>query len=176
MDEELSVEDAYIKYVLETIEKYKKYSDRLTRDESEVFPEDVQNILANYQSVKFGILAELNRRMRAIRTLKRKYNDWWNDKVSIARRELLSTMPSGKFPALKEYSIKAQEDNSLEYNKWQEDLQEAEDKYDFMKMVKADWDSFQWTISALNDNMKSELKSLCVDRDYKPKVRTRRED
>ena len=164
--EELSLEDEYIKYVLETIEKYKKYSDRLTRDEFEVFPEDVQNILANYQSVKFGILAELNRRMRVIRTLKRKYNDWWNDKVSIARRELLSTMPSGKFPALKEYSIKAQEDNSKEYNKWQEDLQEAEDKYDFMKMVKADWDSFQWTIGALNDNMKSELKSLCIDRDY----------
>jgi len=174
--EELNSEDEYIKYVLETIEKYKKYSDKLTRDEFEVFPEDVQNILANYQSVKFGILAELNRRMRVIRTLKRKYNDWWNDKVSIARRELLSTMPSGKFPALKEYSIKAQEDNSKEYNKWQEDLQEAEDKYDFMKMVKADWDSFQWTIGALNDNMKSELKSLCVDRDYKPKVRTRRED
>ncbi len=174
--EELNNEDSYIKYVIDTINQYKKYSDKLTRDEFEVFPEDVQNILANYQSVKFGILAELNRRMRVIRTLKRKYNDWWNDKVSIARRELLSTMPSGKFPALKEYSIKAQEDNSKEYNKWQEDLQEAEDKYDFMKMVKADWDSFQWTISALNDNMKSELKSLCVDRDYKPKVRTRRED
>jgi len=174
--EELNSEDSYIKYVIDTINQYKKYSDKLTRDEFEVFPEDVQNILANYQSVKFGILAELNRRMRVIRTLKRKYNDWWNDKVSIARRELLSTMPSGKFPALKEYSIKAQEDNSKEYNKWQEDLQEAEDKYDFMKMVKADWDSFQWTIGALNDNMKSELKSLCVDRDYKPKVRTRRED
>ena len=88
--EELSLEDEYIKYVLETIEKYKKYSDRLTRDEFEVFPEDVQNILANYQSVKFGILAELNRRMRVIRTLKRKYNDWWNDKVSIARRTIIN--------------------------------------------------------------------------------------
>lgn len=174
--EELNSEDSYIKYVIDTINQYKKYSDKLTRDEHEVFPEDVQNVLANYQSVKFGLLLELNRRMRVLRTLKRNYNNWWNDKVSKARSELLSTMPAGKFPALKEYSIKAQEDNSVEYNKWQEDLQEAEDKYDFLKMLKTDWDGLQWILQILNSNMTSELRSLCVDRDYRPKVRTRREE
>ena len=174
----METEDEYIKYVIDTINNYKKYSDKLARDEHEVFPEDVQNALANYQSVKFGILLELNRRMRVLRTCKRNYNNWWNDKISKARSELLSTMPAGKFPALKEYSIKAQEDNSVEYNKWQEDLQEAEDKYDFIKMLKSDWDSFQFVLQILNSNMVSELRSLCVDRDYsiKPKTRTRKEE
>ena len=105
-----------------------------------------------------------------------KYNDWWNDKVSKQEGNYYLTIvlvnPS------KEYSTKAQEENSIEYNKWQEDLQEAEDKYDFMKMVKSDWDSFQFVISSLNDNMKSELKSLCIDRDYNPnqtRVRVKKE-
>ena len=49
-------------------------------------------------------------------------------------------------------------------------------KYDFLKMLKTDWDGLQWILQILNSNMTSELRSLCVDRDYKPKVRTRREE
>jgi hypothetical protein len=163
-------EEQYIEFITNTLSQYKKYSDRLTSDTTEVHPQDVQYLLANYQSTKFGLLAETQKRLQYFRQLERQYNRWWNDKVSIARKELLSKMPAGKFPALKEYSIKAQEDAGEEYNEWQEKLGEAQDKYEFLKGLKSDWDSFQWIISMLNDNMKSELKSLLLDRDYKPTV------
>lgn len=174
----METQDEYVEFVLKSINDYKKFSDKLLGDTYEVHPQDLQYILANYQSVKFGCLAELQRRMRNNKTIKRKYAQWWNEKVSSARGELLSTMPSGKFPALKEYSIKAQEDNAKEYDDWQEKIQDAEDKYDFLKMLKTDWDSFQFILSTLNSNMTSELRSLSVDRDYqsKPKTRTKRED
>jgi hypothetical protein len=161
-------EDSYIEFVVSTLNKYKVFSDRLINSDVEVLPQDVQYVLAHYQSTKFGILLEVQRKMRLIRTIKRQYDKWWNEKVSKARAELLSKMPAGKFPALKEYSIKAQEDNVQEYDDWQEKIQQAEDEYDFVKMLKSDWDSFQFVIQILNSNMTSELKSLCMDRDYKP--------
>ncbi len=177
MSEELT-QDNYVQYVIDTVNRYKKYSDRLLYDDAEVFPQDVQYILANYQSVKFGLLTEYQRNLRHLKTLKRKYESWWNSKVSDARKVLLANMPAGKFPALKEYSIKAQEDNVDEYNDWQFQMQESEDKVDFLKMLKADWDGFQFIIQILNGNMQSELKSLCIDRDYtsRPKERVRKSE
>ena len=174
----METQDEYVVFIMEKLNEYKKFSDKLLGDTYEVHPQDLQYVLANYQSVKFGCLAELQRRMRNFKTAKRQYAQWWNAKVAIARNELLSTMPSGKFPALKEYSIKAQEDNFKEYDEWQERIQDAEDKYEFLKMLKTDWDSFQWILSTLNSNMTSELRSLSVDRDYqsKPKVRRKLED
>jgi hypothetical protein len=173
-DEIELTQDTYVKYVVETINTYKKYSDALRSDEYEIFPQDVQYAMANYQSVKFGLLLEYQRNFRYLKTLKRKYEAWWNSKVSDSRKILLSSMPAGKFPALKEYSIKAQEDNAQEYNEWQERIQDVEDKCDFLKMLKTDWDGFQFVLQMLNGNMQSELKSLHIDRDYQPKVRIKR--
>lgn len=173
----MSTDDEYLEFIMSTLSIYKKYSDRLLTDTQEVFPQDVQYLLANYQSAKLGLLAETQRRLRFFRKLKIQYNQWWNTKVSDARRELIANQKSGsKFPALKEYSIKAQEDAGAEYDEWQSALGDAEDKYDFMKSLKGDWDSFQFILQILNSNMTSELRSLSIDRMSAPKVRQKRED
>lgn len=164
-------QDEYISWVLSTIDKYKKDVDIIHN--GEVPPWEIQKLLATYYTTQLGLIAEYQRNKRSISTIKRQYNAWWNSKVSEARKTLLSTMPTGKFPALKEYSIKAQEDNEEEYNNWQEKIQQAEDKTDFMKQLLDSWSSFLNVIINLNKNMVSELRSLTVDRIQSEERKTR---
>jgi len=155
----------YVEFVLKSIETYKKYSDKLTSDEFQVFPQDVQFILASYQSAKFGLLAEKHRRLQYFRQLTRQFKNWWNTQVADARRELIANQTKGaKYPAVKDYTLQAEENNKDAYSAWQDKLQDAEDKYKFMEDLKEDWDSFQKILYSLNDNMKSELRSLSIDR------------
>lgn len=155
----------YVDFVLKSIETYRNYSDKLTSDDFQVYPQDVQYLLASYQSAKFGLLAEKHRRLQHWRLLSRQFKRWWNTKVDEARTELTANIKAGgKFPALKEYSIKAEEAHKQEYSDWQDRVEDAEDKYKFMEDLKKDWDEFQTILSSLNSNMKSELKSLSIDR------------
>lgn len=172
--EEDALSKEYVEFVLATVENYKKYSDRLTSDLSEVHPQDVQYILANYQSVKLGLLSEVGRRQSAYRQMKRQFNSWWNTCISTARTELIANIvKGGKYPAVKDYTLQAEENNKLEYAQKQESLQNAEDKLEFMKSLRDDWDSFLKLLLALNSNMCSELRSLSVDR-HSTNVRQKR--
>ena len=154
-------QDSYIEWVMSVIEKYKK--DVSIIHNGEVPPYEIQRLLADYYRNHLALIAEYQRNKRSISTIKRQYNAWWNSKVSSARQELLSKMPAGKFPALKEYSIKAQQDNEEDYNDWQEKIQQAEDKTDFMKTLLDSWSSFLNVLINLNKNMTAELRSLTVD-------------
>ena len=175
--EEDTLSKEYIEFVMTTIANYRKYSDRLTSDLSEVHPQDVQYILANYQSVKLGLLSEVGRRQSAYRQMKRQFNLWWNTCTSVARTELIANITKGgKYPAVKDYTLQAEENNKEEYARRQEELQNAEDKLEFMKSLRDDWGSFQYILQVLNSNMTSELRSLSVDRDSGARTRTKRTD
>ena len=75
----METQDEYVEFIMEKLNEYKKFSDKLLGDTYEVHPQDLQYVLANYQSVKFGCLAELQRRMRNFKTAKRQYAQWWNE-------------------------------------------------------------------------------------------------
>lgn len=174
MNEDLN--DEYIEFVLQSIANYKKYTDELNSDIREIHPEDVQHLLAIYQSTKLGILSDWQRRKSNYRQLNRQFKKWWSSKLLESKDKL--TIPGKKYPAVKDYTIQAECDNAQEYEDWQNKLQDAEDKTEFMKLLKEDWDSFQKTLVTINDNMKSELRSLCMDRferQDKP-MRQRRQD
>jgi len=158
---------------MKSINEYKKYSDELNSNIREVSPQTVQYLLSNYQSTKFGLLAETMRRKSNFRQLNRQFKSWWNTKLSDAKKVL--TVDGKKFPAVKDYTVKATEDSKTEYDDWQDKLQESEDKYEFIKLLRDDWNSFQFVLGMLNDNMKSELRSLNVDRLEKP-VRQKRQE
>lgn len=165
MSEDLN--DEYVEFVLTSISNYKKYSNELESDPREIHPQDVQHLLAVYQSAKLGLLADLQRRKSNFRQLNRQFKAWWSSKLLEAKDKL--TLPGKKYPAVKDYTVQAECDHAVEYEEWQTKLQDAEDKYEFMKLLKDDWDSFQKTLCTINDNMKSELRSLSVDRyDTKP--------
>lgn len=171
MSEELKGE--YIEFVLSSINNYKKYTDELNSDIREIHPEDVQHLLAIYQSTKLGILSDLQRRKSNFRKLNRQFKAWWSSKLLEAKDKL--TIPGKKYPAVKDYTVQSECDNAVEYEDWQNKLQDAEDKYEFMKLLKEDWDSFQKTLCTINDNMKSELRSLSMDRYEKPMRQKRSE-
>jgi hypothetical protein len=162
-------EDKYIEFVMKTIENYKKYSDRLISDENEIFPQDLQFVLANYQSVKFGLLLELSRRNREFNLAKRSFDSWWNSKLLEAKQKL--TGDSKKFAAVKDYTIQAAEDSKEEYDQKKNELQDLEEKYEFLKLLRSDWDSFMFVLQMLNKNMTSELQSLRTDRDFSQDIR-----
>lgn len=154
--------DEFISFVTESISTYRKYTDELNSNIREVNPVTVQYLLANYQSTKFGLLLEVQCRKNDFRKLNRQFKSWWTTKLLEAKRKL--TIDGKKFPAVKDYTVQAEEDNKVEYTDWQDRLQESEDKYEFMKLLRDDWNGFQFILQILNDNMKSELRSLNVDR------------
>lgn len=155
-------EESFIDFVLKSIDDYKKYSDELNSNIREVSPQTVQYLLSIYQSTKFGLLAETQRRKSNYRQLNRQFKSWWNTKLSDSKK--LLTVDGKKFPAVKDYTVKAEEDNKIDYTEWQDKLQDAEDKYEFIKLLRDDWNSFQFILQILNSNMCSELRSLNIDR------------
>jgi hypothetical protein len=161
--------DKYIKFVTESINTYKQYTDRLIKSESILQPYDVQYILAHYQTVKSGLLSEMCRRKRLYKIADRNFKLWWNSCLLAAKNSL--TGDGKKYVAVKDYTIQAEENNKEEYIKRQEEVQDAEEMYEFIKSLKSDWDSFQFILQMLNDNMKSELRSLTLDgrETYEPK-------
>jgi hypothetical protein len=172
MDNAEELNDDYIKWIMDTIAHYKKYADILTRSEVELDPPTIQKLLAQHQKIRFSLLAEKHRRLRLWTVAKRNFNSWWNSCLFEAKKSL--TTPTGKFPAVKDYTVKGQEDNKEEYNKRLEELEDFESKYNFLEELKKDWEAFHFNLNALNDNMKSELKSLCFDNykyDDAPKTR-----
>jgi len=174
-----SQNDTYIKFVMESIAQYKKYSDRLTRSDKELDPCDMQFILTRYHSAKLGLLAEMSRKRRIFKLLDRSFKLWWNSCLLASKEKL--TIPGKKYPAVKDYTVQAEEDNKDVYSQKQEELQEAEEEYEFLKLLKEDWNSFQFTLQTLNDNMKSEMRSLSLDNsemftEEKPKTRRIKND
>lgn len=163
--------DKYIEYVQTTMDQYKKFADELTKDEFQVTPQSLQYVLANFETVRLGILMEVQRRNREFRVAKRQFNSWWNSKLLEAKRKL--TIDGKKYPAVKDYTVQATEDSKEEYDQKQDELQDLEDKFEFVKQLREDWNSWQYILTVLNDNMKSELRSLCIDRFDSPAKPTR---
>lgn len=172
---EIEDSDYYIKFVVDTLKTYRTYADRLTSDDHEIFPQDVQYLMAVYQSAKLGLLSLSQTKFRSYRKLKRNFTSWWNTKISESRKELLANIPKGgKYPALKEYALQAEERYKEEYNKWQDDLQDAEDEYNFVEELRKDWSSFDKILTNLNYNMCSELRSLSMDREPRRQAREKK--
>lgn len=165
--------DAFLQWVKSTIDQYKDKTKMVQN--GEVPPWEIQRLLSDYQQTFYGLLFIYQKEKRSISTLDRQFKAWWNSKISDARKELLSKMPAGKYPALKEYSIKAQEDNETEYNEWQEKIQEAQDRTDFLKMLLDNWNTFQNILINLNKNMCAELSSLSVEDREQRRVRQKKE-
>lgn len=162
--------DEYIVWVMTILDQYK--TDVNMIHDKEIPPWEIQRLLGTFQTTLYGLIAEYQRNKRSIATYNRKFKTWWNTKVSDARRELLATLPAGKFPAQKEYAIIAEETNKIEYDEWQEKIQDAQDKTDFMKSMVESWNSFLNVVINLNKNMTAELRSLGVDSiEIKPKTR-----
>lgn len=154
--------DEYVEFVTTSINNYKKYSDELNSNISEINPQTIQYLLASFQSTRLGLLLDVQRRKNDYRKLNRQFKSWWSTKLLEAKRKL--TVDGKKFPAVKDYTVQATEDYKTEYDDWQDKLQEAEDKYEFMKTLRDDWNSFQFILQILNSNMVSELRSLNIDR------------
>jgi len=168
--------DYYIKFVSDTLKQYRTYADRLTSDEHEIFPQDIQYLMAIYQSAKLGLLSLSHMKFRTFRLLKRKFTSWWNTKVSESRAELIANIPKGgKYPAVKDYTLQAEERYKDEFNAWQDQLQDAEDEYNFVEELRKDWSGFDKILTNLNYNMCSELRSLSMDREIKPRTREKKE-
>lgn len=170
------VNDNYIEWILTTIENYKKYSDILTRSDVQLDPPTIQHLLAQHQSVRFGLLAEKHRRLRLWTLAKRNFNSWWNSCLYAAKASL--TGDGKKYVAVKDYKVQAEETNKEEYNKRLEEVEDAESRYNYISEIKKDWDAFHFNLAEMNDNMKSELKSLCFNNfkyNEEPKVRKPRE-
>jgi len=162
MTEEELNKDNYVKFVMDSISTYKAYTDRLTKSDVELQPYEVQYILAHYQSAKMGLLSEVFRQRRVYKMLERNFKSWWNSCLLNAKKSL--TGEGKKYVAVKDYTVQAEENNKEAYQQKQDELADAEERYEFLKALKVDWDSFQFTLQTLNDNMKSELRSLTLDR------------
>lgn len=151
----------YIQFVEEQIDRFQKNTALVSKDQ--IFPETLNRALAEYGVTSAALISEYQRAKLDHYQIESEFQDWWDDKVSRAKAEILEDITGKKYPAFKEYELKAKQDNLTAYRDYQDRLVTAERKVSFLQRLLETFKKQDQILVNLSLNMRSELKALSLE-------------
>jgi hypothetical protein len=158
--------EKYVKYVKETIDRFSKDSDLIYEDD--IRPQELNRALGSYMTVNLGLLAEYQRAKVELYDLKKAYGNWYDPKFI----EICKKFNDIKGITLKEKEAEVRNLYNEEYNKFQDDIELAENKERFLLRYIELYGKFDNVLTCLSNNSRQEMRSLSLENrmNFNPKV------
>lgn len=156
-----SDEDKYLKYIIESIEEYKKQVKLIHN--GQILPAYLNRALGEYGSHSATLTSEYARITKFIVSTKRQYDEWYSKVFMETRQRLQNEATNSKGIAVKEIEMAVKTYHSDKYFEFKEAIENAEIKKDFVGDLIKFWAKQDQILNNLSFNMRSELKSLYVE-------------
>ncbi len=162
MEETRDIE-SYIRFVQNTIDKYKDLGDLIRGNE--VLPSKVNYALAQYYEISGMLNSEYQRAKMEHLDAERDFTAWYDKKFEIAKEEVIAEYASTKTkPAVKEYDIRVRTRYADEFKEWQIRVTHAEAQMRFILRMMDRMDRYDKILTTLSNNMRSEMMVLSIDK------------
>jgi len=154
----------YIEYVQEQINYFRKHSELIDHSANEITPQKINTILANFSNVQLALHSEYRRKHVELKTLKRKFQAWWDEKYVAMRKKLNPiTLSGSKWLSKNEIESETRVEHAIDYEEWKEQVDVMEEQVSFIHQLMQDWSSLGYRLSILSDNSRQEMISLGVE-------------
>jgi hypothetical protein len=159
---------AYIKFVQDTVNKYKRIGDLVAPNETEITPARLNAALADYYSTCAGLNAEYQRAKMEHLSAKNSFDRWWDQIFIEAKRHVIADYARedvrGVKPSVTEFETRARLDNADQYYELKEKLDALESKAHFLLRMLETLAGYDRVLTTISSNMRSELFSISIDR------------
>ena len=156
--------DKYVSYVQEQIKKMLVGLEVIDFHTQEITPDKINTALANFTPVNLMLNAEYQRLLKQQKDQEKEFRKWSDRKFV----ETKAVMSEGLAKSVKlskaEIDIQVRFENEKEYEDFEDQEQELEMKVDYVKKLLDQWKDHAWVLRALSDNMRTELKTLNIER------------
>jgi hypothetical protein len=154
--------EEYVKFVAETIERFKNIGDLVRRDE--VVSDKLFKALANYYNVCLALNSEYQRskveKLDIEIEYEARYADWFQE----AKAFMYSATEDKKAkPALKEIEQQIIASHKIDYFIWKRRLAIADAKCDFFIRLREILNKYDGILTGLAASMRAELRSLNIE-------------
>lgn len=163
--------EEYLKYVEEKIKYIERYMAIIKNDE--ITPQVINHALANHGSIQDWLIKEFEHIQLDYTDLKEDYQAVFDEWVIEARNKLNEKRVSSKFASNSEIEGQARVDHREEYIKWKRKLMIMEQKMNFYRRIRDNWEAQRDILSNLSWNTRAELRSLNTE-DYVNNVSKKR--
>ena len=156
------IEQDYIKYVKEIIDKYSKASKLIEGDE--VTPQALNSALANYIETNLCLISEYQRAKISLYKITRDYDRWYDQEFIRIRKKMIEEIDTKTIKiAVKEVETQLRVECSDKYYEFQDKINEAEYQVSLLLRLLEQYKKFDSVLVNLSQNMRSELRSLSVE-------------
>lgn len=170
MENQKTNEEKYIDYVLE---KIKWLQEAVAKLEYNISPEphEVREVLARRVPMGLTLIGEKERARTKLKKLKRLYSVWWAEKFSEVRKELNpKDLPGTKYASKSDIDAETITRNKEEFIRKQEEIEEVESQFEFLKGVLDQWNGLQFDLANITKSTEMELNMYGSIK--KPEIKT----
>ena len=152
----------YVAFVEEQIKKFRKNVELMVA--GEVSPASVYHNLAIYSDVNLSLNAEYQRYKSEYRKLRRDFDIWFDERFTTVRRSMNDlNLPASKWASKQEIESETRVQNKSEFLEWKEQLDEAEDRMEFLRRLLDQWKTHAYILQTISDNLRQEMRSLSLE-------------
>jgi len=160
---EVSV-DRYVNYVQDQIKKMVSGLEVIDSRTEEITPNKINTALAYFTPVNLMLNAEYQRLKKEHQDYKKYFRKWQDAKFVEVKKEMYVGVAKSVKLSKAEIETQVRVDYAKEYEEMEDLEQELEMKVDYVKLLLDQWGAHAWILRALSDNMRTEMKTLNIER------------
>jgi hypothetical protein len=148
--------EAFMKFVEAQIERM---NNSLLFKDREPSMYELQQSLANWESVWFGLVSLYESARWEFQEAKEKFDEWWSIKfMEIKRRENSPTAKRNMWLSATEIENTVRSENVEEMRQMKSAILDAESRKDMMSRLMSGWESYNFILSRLSQNSCAEIQ------------------
>jgi len=170
--EKLELEDenlnGYKNFILNVIKKYKKYV-KMTSNDMQITPADINTALAYYPSTYLSLIGEYNIKKLKHFEIKRKFQAWYDSKFVEIKTKMIEEAEKKQGDkkssiklAVKEYETELRNSYKEEYNNWTTKVTLAEYEERMILRILDLFKGFDTILSTMGSNSRQEMRTLSL--------------
>lgn len=156
--------DRYVSYVEEQIKKMVVGLEVIDFQTNEITPNKINTALANFTPINLMLNAEYQRLRKEEQDVKKDFRKWSDIKFVETKDRMMKNVSKSVKLSKVEIDIQVRYDSTEEYDEFENHLQELEMKVDYVERLLDQWKDHAWVLRALSDNMRTELRTLNIER------------
>jgi len=121
----------------------------------------LQECLIEHTAIYFDLVATETLSRNELQRKKKEFEMWFAEKYVAKRMEVnRPDLSAQKWANAKEFDYMIRAENKEKYSTFMEEIEELEQNLSFVEGLKKGWDTYNYTLSTLSNNVRKEVDSI----------------